>query len=307
MIRTLMTAAALAATLFSSAALAQNEAIAEKNLLSGKDKIDPASGYIFTSGPARQWIELLRLPDAEAIADYEKDWAKAFALVRADYPGKLKNWEVHVLAAHRQGRKPKDKPIEPTAENFAIGPIEARQPVFIGPQYVFSKSETPESVSYLMKVKPGRYVLYRQLSAPDNGLIGMCFCMGTIAFEVKPGVITDMGDFLFAGPGRDPAFPERPDKAPGSEWGLYRPIGGGERPLVFGLPDTLKAYPSARADFRAYGKIDNFYGITVGRLPPIAGVLAYDRDKIIDLKAAVAVSASEAPVAAAPVAAAPGL
>ena len=299
MIRMLMTASALAAVLFSSTVLAQSEALEEKNLLSGKAKIDPASGYIFTSGPARQWIELLRLPDAETIAEYEKDWAKAFAQVRADYPGKLKNWEVHVLAAHRQGRKPREKPIEPTAENFAIGPIEARQPVFIGPQYVFSKGEASETVSYLMKVKPGRYLLYRQLSAPDNGLIGMCFCMGTIAFEVKPGVITDMGDFVFAGPGRDPAFPERPDKAPGSEWGLYRPIGGAGRPVAFGLPDTLKAYPSERADFRAYGKLDNFYGITVGRMPPIAGVLAYDRDKIIDLKAAPATPAPDAPIDAA--------
>ncbi|WP_077147652.1 hypothetical protein [Sphingopyxis sp. KK2] len=284
MIRTLIAASALAAALMSPTASAQNEAVEEKNLLSGKAKIDPASGYIFLSGPARQWIELLRLPDAEAIAEYEKDWAKAFAQVRADYPGKLKNWEVHLLAAHRQGRKPREKPIEPTAENFAIGPIEARQPVFIGPQFVFSKSDTSDSVSYLMKVKPGRYVVYRQLSAPNNGLIGMCFCMGTIAFEVKPGVITDLGDFFFAGPGGDPAFPARPDKMQGSEAGLYRPASKAGT-LTFGLPPSLRDYPTAPADLRAYGKLDNFYGITVGRMPPVAGVLAYDRDKVIDLKA----------------------
>jgi len=301
MIRMLFTAAAFAAAAMSSSAAAQTVSIEEKNLLSGKVKIEPEHGYIYSSGPARQWIQLLRLPDAEAVAEYEKDWAKAFAQVRADYPGKLKNWQDHVLAAHRQGRKPREKPIEPTAENFAIEAIESRQPAGYGPQFVFAKSEAPEHISYLTKVRPGRYVVYRQFAGADNGLVGMCFCMGTVAFDVKPGMITDVGNFFFAAPGADPAFPPRADKVPGSEYGLYRPddVRALWGSVKFGLPDTLKAYPNEQADFRAHGKIDNFYGIMVGRLPPIPGVLGYDRDKVVDLKASAAAPAveAEAPVA----------
>lgn len=74
----------------------------------------------------------------------------------------------------------------------------------------------------------------------------------------------------------------------------YRPqnLGSQHGPLRFGVPDPLKAFPYAEADFRAYGKLDNFYGLSVGRMPPVPGVLAYDRDKVVDLKAAAAPVAS---------------
>lgn len=310
MIRMLIGALALAAAAIPPAV--QAKAIEEKNLLSGKEKIEPDSGYIYISGPVRQMGVLLRLPDAEMIAEYEADWAKAYARVHADYPGKLKIWQDHVLTAHRQGRKPREKPIEPTAENFAIPAIESRYPENFGPQFVFAKSEAPEAYSYLMKVKPGRYAYYGPLFfVPNAPMAGMCYCMGTVAFDVKPGTITDAGNFLLVGSGTDPAFPARPEKMEGAEMGLYRPVAGSEQwgALAYGLPETLKSYPNERADFRAHGKLDNFYGITVGRMPPVAGVLAYDRDKVVDLKAAAAAPAvaPEAPAVepAAEIAAAP--
>lgn len=112
--------------------------------------------------------------------------------------------------------------------------------------------------------------------------------MGTVALAVKAGVITDTGNFFLVGPGTDLDFPEPPAKLTGSEAGLYRPAAGSAQwgTLAFGLPDTLKTYPNAQADFRAHGKIDNFYKVAVGRMPPVPGVLAYERDKIIDLRAA---------------------
>ena len=89
--------------------------------------------------------------------------------------------------------------------------------------------------------------------------------MGTVSFDVKPGLITDVGTSFFFGLGD---FPN-----------LY-------------VPASLRSYRRAKVEFRAHGKLDNVYGVIVDRLPPVAGVLAYDRDKVIDLKAA-----AEAPAA----------
>lgn len=284
--RTLMSAVGLAVAILPSVCLAQ--AIEEKNLLSGKAKIEPDSGYIFVNGSVRQAGLLLRLPDAETIAAYEKDWSEALAKVQAKYPKKLKAWQDRVETARLTGKAPPEPPIEPTPENFAISAIELRDPVGFGPQYAFAKAKDPDGFSYLMKVKPGRYVYYGQLfGAPSSGYFGTCYCMGTVAFDVKAGMITDTGNFFLAAPGTDPAFPPRSEKVSGSEIGLYRPVAGADQfgAVTFGLPQTLQNYPSERAEFRAYGKLDNFYGVTIGRMPPVPGVLAYDRDRIVDLKA----------------------
>jgi hypothetical protein len=40
-----------------------------------------------------------------------------------------------------------------------------------------------------------------------------------------------------------------------------------------------------QAEFRAMPTLPNWYGTEINRLQPIPGVLAYDRDKVIDLKA----------------------
>ncbi|MDZ3831364.1 MAG: hypothetical protein U0S50_06055 [Sphingopyxis sp.] len=286
MIRILVSALALSVAL-PSVALA--EAVEEKNLLSGKDRIDPTKGYIYISGPVRQMGMLLRLPDAATIAEYEQEWRAALTKVQEKYPGKLESWERRAeLAEQRQSRVP-EKPMEPTEENFAIGAIELRDPVSFGPQYVFAKGQDPDRYSYLVEVKPGRYAYYGPLFfLPNVGMQGACYCMGTVSFEVKAGSITDTGNFFLAGPGVDPAFPPPPAKLEGSEAGLYRPVAGSEQwgAVTYGLPESLRSFPNEQADFRAYGKLDNFYRAIVGRMPPVPGVLAYDRDKIIDLKAA---------------------
>lgn len=272
MSRTFLAAAALtlAALPLSAGALDKAQDISEGNLLSGKVQIEADSAYIHVSGPITQHGVLFRLPDAAAIAAYEAEWAAALALVQSKYPAKLKSWEASAELAARSGRSRPEKPIEPTPENFSIDPLDRREPVFFGLR-IFSSARHPQSVSYLMKVRPGRYVYHGPVTSDRNGITGMCYCMGTVSFEAKAGVITDTGRFF-----------------PG---GL----------LSFGLPESLKSYPSVQADFRAYGKMDNYFGVTVGRMPRVKGVLAYDRDKVIDLKA----EAPAAEVPAAPAVAAP--
>jgi hypothetical protein len=271
MIRTLICAAALAAAAMPALGFAQ--AVEEKNLLSGKESIEPGSGYIYVSGPIRQAGVLLRAPDAESIADYEREWAEELAKVQKKYPGKVRQWELGVEMAKRQRRKPPEAPIEPTPENFSIGPIELRGAIFFGPQFVFAKSKEPESYSYLIKARPGRYAYYGPIMlAAQGNIAGVCFCMGTVAFEVKPGMIVDTGNFFV----------------------------GDREHVVFGLPASLQSHPNEQADFRAYGKIDNFYGLTIARMPPVRGILAYDRDRAVDLKAEAVASEPPAAIAAGP-------
>lgn len=281
----IMLAAALAVSL---PAMGFAQSVQEKRLLSGKDVIDPDSGYIYVSGPVTQTGMFLRLPDEEAIAAYQKDWDAAFAKAREKYPRDVRRWELGVEMARRNLSRVPEKPIEPTEANFTIGPIELRDKQSFGPQSTYTKAKDPAYYGYLIKVRPGRYAYYGEAFVAVNGVAsGTCACMGSVAFDVKPGMITDTGNFFLAAAGPDPDFP---NDAPGDgEAGLYRP--GATRQdwggLVFGLPASLQGYKHAKADFHGYGKVDNFFGITISRMPPIPGVLAYDRDKAIDLNSGV--------------------
>jgi hypothetical protein len=48
----------------------------------------------------------------------------------------------------------------------------------------------------------------------------------------------------------------------------------------------LSSLPRIAADLRAAGKVPNYMGIAISRLPAIKGVLGYQRDRVIDRKAA---------------------
>lgn len=54
-------------------------------------------------------------------------------------------------------------------------------------------------------------------------------------------------------------------------------------PTDWSVPESLAQYPHAKAELRAAGRSDNFFKALVGRIPPVPGVLAYDRDVVIDL------------------------
>ena len=55
------------------------------------------------------------------------------------------------------------------------------------------------------------------------------------------------------------------------------------KPTDWSVPDSLAKYPHAQAELRASGKRNNFLSALVGRIPPVPGVLAYDRDVPVDL------------------------
>jgi hypothetical protein len=263
------------------------EAIEEKQIIAGKEKFDPSSGYIFIQGPSRQVGMFLKTPDQADVDAYGKDWEAALAKAKQKYVKQLARWESEVKTAATTKSKAPEKPVEPTRESFSIGSIETREAASFGPSFVYSKAKEGGSFSYLMKVKPGTYTYHGPIAFdPNQGYLGQCYCMGSIQIEVKAGVITDMGNFLLAAP-----FETQVDATPqknlkvATVWTattVNKKVEG--IALKFGLPDTLKSFPYARADFHAAGKSDNHFGVTIARMPPIKGVLAYKRDIVIDVK-----------------------
>jgi hypothetical protein len=278
-------AAALAAlALAPAAALAQGKPVEEKNVVAGKTPLDPAMGYMFLQSAFRTQGLFLRMPDDATRAEYQKDWDEAFAKAEKKYPGQLKRWENDVLIAQQTKKALPEKPLPPSRETFSIGAIELRDMVTFGPMFVFNKGET--SFSYLTAVKPGTYVYYGPIYyAPGLVPAGACYCMGTVKFEVKAGMVTDLGNFLGAAP--KPAAPYDVGAQLVMRMNEERAAKGPILPtqaLAFGLPASLGAWPSAKAEFHASGKLNNYFGITITRMPPVPGVLDYRRDAVIDAR-----------------------
>jgi hypothetical protein len=280
-------ATALAGLTLLAAAPLGAQAIEEKNVVSGKAKLDPAMGYIYSIGPGRVTGMFIRVPDADDVAAYRVDWEKEFAKAEKGHDSKLKSWQKEADIAVSQGNKvTKPKPVKPTRETFSIGPIEQRTTISFGPTYVFAKAKDPDAYSYLNAVKPGTYIWYGPVFLGPNGMAGYCYCMGSIKFEVKPGVITDLGNMLTSQAGLEGLMGyDAIDDQPG-RFTDGNPVAGAPGPdtLQYGVPETLKALPAERARFQASGKINNFFGIRIARLRPIAGVLGYKRDAVIDLR-----------------------
>lgn len=154
------------------------------------------------------------------------------------------------------------------------------------PDRVFAK--TAESRTFLIAVPPGSYFLaavgYEQLKA-----VGTCLCMGTVRFDARPGLVTDLGHLLASLEDRVTSIPELagvtnpPTKyrtAPMMVAAAVRPAAPGSSP-----PPGLANAQVVPADYRAVGKFPNYFRTMISRLNPVPGVLDYERDRVIDVKA----------------------
>lgn len=252
-------------------------AIEEKNLVSGKYKIDPAQGYIFLRTDGRSNGAFVRIPDEQDLADYTAVFERSFAKAVKTYESQAAGYEKAVTFAQQRNLIVPLKPVKPERETYSVGDIGQRTLVNVGPMYAFSKNAATDEYSYLQQVKPGTYIYYGPVFVGANGVgSGVCFCMGSVRFEVKAGQITDLGDFLSVAPDQTAQVPSDMDPK------LVSRLHGPGTPR-YGLPASLAAYPSARAEFHASGKLNNFYGLMVSRMQPVPGVLAYQRDVAIDV------------------------
>lgn len=260
---------------------AEYKAIEAKNLASGKHAIAADKGYILITGHSRANGLFIKTPDAEERAAYQVEWEEEFAEAAEKYSRRIERWKKDSAAGIRAG----DKPVEPTRETFSIGDIERRMVVSFGPQYVFEKGEG--SYSYLIEVEPGTYTYYGPVFyVPNGSAMGTCYCMGSVKFEVGAGKIANLGTFL--------AMEWADDAAIKAASVAAIDIGRVAKPVEYPVPAALSGQQVEPADLRAAGKMNNFFGILVGRIPPVEGVLAYERDRIVDVRERAAIQAREA-------------
>lgn len=283
--RKLFTLAVLAASLPVFALQAQ--AIEEGSLASGKHEIAPSNGYIYLEANGRFAGTFIRIPDAEDIAEYRVARAQAFAKEQKRYAKERARWEREVEVAKKIGKALPEEPIEPTEKTFSFGAIEVRNAITFGPDNKFSQDKERGTFSYLTEVKPGTYIWYGPvLYDPKQGHVGLCYCMGSVQFDVRAGAIADLGNFLIAAPQAEhqALAPLLPIQHSGGLNGYKVRLPESSSEVTTGLPPSLASFESYSPEFRASGKLNNFYGVMIARLAPIEGVLSYDRDTVIDVR-----------------------
>ncbi|MCX8475812.1 MAG: hypothetical protein MT490_08450 [Sphingomonas sp.] len=252
-----------------------------------KDKpvvaLDPAKAYVMLRTDEAVPLYLMRMPTADEQAVYAELRSKALAEARGKYAKKRANYDRAVTAAAKLPKgspapRIPDEPIEPTEANFEFTPFGAMAAVGIGPLDRFAKAKGGAS-TYLQELTPGEYRIYGHLVIGPNAALGSCFCMGSVKFEARAGEIVDMGVILTDGIARPKATP-----------------GDSSMPVVMDIPNYLGPAPAEmtldprlaqmtvrRAEYRPVGKLPNYFGVTIGRIPEMAGVFRYERDRIVDL------------------------
>jgi hypothetical protein len=243
--RTLLALSLAASTMLASPALAVDPA--DQIGGSGPLQINPTLGYIMFRLQQKSEMRLLRIP-----ADAERrkyDATRSFELVRAQSKNPTLN-----------------------EADFEMPPLELYN--FINTQMgpVFDKIDGQNV--YLIAVRPGTYMLYGHMWLSGPGDAETCFCLGSVAFEARAGHVVDIGRVRLNDDWDGPPLPPNP---------------AGNRPFAL-IPTGAAAPVSPRlqgvtvvpARFHATGKIPNYFGALIDRLSAIPGVLAYDRDTVID-------------------------
>lgn len=146
----------------------------------------------------------------------------------------------------------------------------------------------PESL-YLVEVLPGDFVLYGASygSASVKPSLFACMCLGTVGFAAPAGVVTDLGYFMGD---RVQKVSKIPELAAESGLGsgsvaFIIPLGATVRPVRADstVPAGLGGATVRPAAYRAIGRFVEPRAITVNRLAPVPGILAYEGRRVIDV------------------------
>lgn len=266
--RLVLVAAALVAA---PAAAAKDPKFVEAKAVADKPAVtlDPARAHILLRSPAQASLYLMKVPSNADQAAYDRLRAEELADARKDYVRKLATFERRRKEAAAAKLRPPEKPVEPTDANFEFTPFGLLAAVPVGPLNRFGKGPGGAS-TYLHAVTPGRYRVYGPIAAGGNGaMVGACYCMGSVAFDAGAGEVVDIsalaqiGAATMAGPAVD-----TPKAAP----------------IALAPVDPRLAGAAVKpARFRPVGKLPNYFGLAITRLPEMPGVMRYERDRIVDL------------------------
>ena len=244
-----------------------------------KDKevvpLDRTKAYILLQSPVAIPATFFKVPTDEEREIVANERAAGLAEAREKWSKKMASYEQHVERAQKRREKPtQEKPIEPTEEQmmFSIGP--------------FNRFDKGKGLSlYLTEVPPGEYIYY----GTTNLGLGACACMGTVKFKAEPGTISTLrydgvwldekGNEL--GRGKIPDGVDTNDALVRVAMIIERVDEGAYDPR---LPrDWMIDAPLVPVPF-----VPNWMGAEINRLAPIPGVLAYNRDEVIDVQAELA-------------------
>lgn len=274
-----MRALLLAATLLAAPALAKKPDFVKSDSIGDKPApvLDLTQGHILLRSPNQRSLYLMKLPSAADQVTYDALKAEAFAEAREKYGKKLASYDDarKRRAAGDTTVSVPDKPVEPTEAGFEFTPFGLLATVAIGPLFRFAKGEGGAS-TYLHAVTPGHYRVYGPIAAGANGaVVGTCYCMGSVSFEVKSGEVADISALALL----------EPEEAPEGVWLGTKLKEGAVAP---GLDPRLATTTVRAATFRPFGKSPNYYGLAITRMPAMPGVMRYDRDRVVDLTGATA-------------------
>jgi hypothetical protein len=241
--------------------------------------LDPAKAYILLRTPHAMPMHFVKIPSAEDQLAYDKLRDEAFAEAKEDYAKAIVKYERDLaLAKKASGMKLPKKPVEPTESNFQFTQFSQMANFTMGP---FNRFYSKGGGTYLHAVTPGTYRIFGQVD-PLIGA-GVCYCMGSVTFTAEAGKIVDLGTMT-----TDLANSGSAEKGDSSSPRLAAMTLALD-PVDSNTPvdPRLASLPRIAADLRAAGKVPNYMGIAISRLPAIKGVLGYQRDRVIDRKAAV--------------------
>lgn len=236
---------------------------------------DPRQSYIFFRATRKMGLVFLR--ETEAGED-EAERAEAFALAWQDHQELLADWRRRDENCRRtRCGHSRPAPEEPTPENAVndLAPDRHYKIVYRNPTF----TEEGPPYSYVLAVRPGRYILYGQRDNVGNAQLGVCLCMGSVRFDVSAGRVVDLGTVTY--PALDAAGAREQTDSAFTDTGQASiaivPPGPDAR-----LPARLSALTMVPVQLRAAGKMSNLFGLHIDRHPALAGVLRYERDLVID-------------------------
>lgn len=206
---------------------------------------------------------LVREPSAQELADYLAAKQKAYD-----------------EALPEMQKKAKDSPV-PTFDQFGFD-YQGTPNSFV----VISKKflEDGDMRTILLEVRSGKYIVYG-ITLGDRGLV-TCNCLGTVSFEAKSGVITNIGSLYADKVHKKSPVPNLEDNLGEQMFQYGFILGQALVPADAGttVPASLKTLPTEPAQFDV---VEQFYepgAAGINRLAPIQGLLGYAKGRPVDLR-----------------------
>ena len=243
--------------------------------------LDPSKAYILLQSPVAIPATFFKVPTDDEREIVSNLRAAELAEAREKWVKKKKRYDTLKAQRAKIGKSyTVEEPEEPTEANFPYPAPEQGMMFSVGPLNRFDKGDGLSL--YLQEVPPREYIYY----GTTNLGFGACACMGTVKFDAAPGAITAIRyDAVWLDEkGNEVMRGKMPDGVDTNDQ-LVRVA------MIIEPVDEAAYDPRLprdwirQAELTPVSFVPNWMGAEVNRVAPIPGVLAYDRDEVIDVRA----------------------